>query len=124
MTITLNEQFLYYWIFTVIFETIYVLIQWNTFKKRKEQYEYLVKMKETMFKTATLKLTLKLIFNPLGYLIMFLFFSLVSQIMFTFSLIRLSKKMVGYKSKLEKQAEQESKAYERAKEWRKNEGGG
>ena len=77
-------------------------------------------------KSASLKLLYKRILSPIGFIIGFVMFSFITPILFPFSLWRLFKKLIGYKSKLEKESEKETQAYEKAveksEEFLKNEG--
>lgn len=115
MTITINIFFFYYWIITIIYETINVIIIWKKFKKKTEQHEMFVAYKEALKRSASMQMLWKAIFSPLGASIAFIFMCIVSPIMFPFSLITLFKKLIGYKSELEKKVEVEEKSYEEAK---------
>lgn len=130
MTITINETFLYYWLCTVIFETIYSYIAFKIalkqFKKNVEQYEFFMIIIKQLKQMASVKLLWKIIFNPFTYIIVYLIFCFITPLLTPFSLFRLLKKIVGYKTELEKKAKSEEKAMEEAqlisKEWMKNEG--
>jgi len=126
MTITISIEFICYWIFTVIFEAIYIFILWEKFKKKTQEHKFVMMLKEAYKNNVSLKLIYKMIFSPLGFFLGFCFLSIVSPVMFLFSLLTLFKKIIGYKSKLEKEAEKQSKedeeAIQRSKEFMKKEG--
>jgi predicted membrane protein len=129
MTITINENILYYWIFSITFETIYcyvnLSISWNQFKKNKK-YEIVTDIINQFKQQASFQLIWKIIFNPFSIFVAYIIFCIISPILLPFSLITLFKKMIGYKSPLQKRAEQEKKDMEesesKSKEWMKNEG--
>lgn len=130
MTITINETVIYYWIFSIVFGTIYNYIQikiaWRQLKKSVESHQMVMMFLDTIKKLASTQFLLKQIFNIKGYLFGYLIFCIISPILTPFSLITLFKKMIGYKSDLQKKAEAEGKKMEEdeklAKVWMKNEG--
>lgn len=130
MTITINAYVLYYWAFAIVFETIYSYITfkqaWKKLKKTVEAHEYVMDMINAVKQMASAKFLWKKIFSPYGYFIGYLIFCIVAPFLFIASLVTLSKKLIGYKSKLEKDAEVEEKmaeeAQKEAKEWMANEG--
>lgn len=115
MTITINIYFFYYWLIAIIYETINFIIIWKKFKKKTEQHEFFNAYKEALKRSASLQWLWKAIFSPVGFSLGFMFMCTVSPIMFPFSLITLFKKLIGYKSDLEKKVDVEQESYERAK---------
>lgn len=122
MTITISPIYFYYWIFSVVFESIYIYIQWVRFKRKGELYDRIMEIKSAMLQSASFKFMYKKIFNPFVITAFLIFFSIVSMFMLPLSLWELFKKLIGYKSKLEKQADEEAAAYARAKDFMKDEG--
>jgi hypothetical protein len=130
MTITINETVIYYWIFSIVFGTIYNYIQikigWRQLKKSAESHQMVIIFLDSIKKLAATQFLLRQIFNIKGYFIGYLIFCIISPILLPFSLSTLFKKMIGYKSNLQKKAEAEGAKMEQAekdaKEWMKNEG--
>ncbi len=132
MTITINQTFLYYWLFAIIFETIYNYItfttEWSKFKKRLEAEEYAIykELFNQYKQMSSIQLIWRKVFNPMSYFVGYIIFCIVTPIILPMSLITLFKKLIGYKSDLQKRAEMEGKrmeeANEREHEWMKNEG--
>ena len=130
MTITINETFFYYWICSIIFETVYSYITfkiaWKKLKKKSEQYEMIMMFIEQIKKLASVQLAFKMIFNRFNYITGYLIFCILSPLLAPISLIRLFKKIVGYKTDLEKKVIEEEKKMEEAerksKEWMETEG--
>ena len=125
MTITINTYFLFYWICAIVFETIYVYTLWKEAKKQMVKYPMLMTFKETFMKTAGLQLVYNMLFSPPTFILGFVLLCFASPLIFPFSLLTLFKKLIGYKSKLEKQADDITESYEKSKkeseEFMKNE---
>lgn len=127
MKIEINETLIYYWLFAIIFETIYcwitLKIVWYKFKKKSpQQHDYVLALIDSFKQNPSIYIVWKKIFNPFGYTAIYVIFCIIAPIFFPFSLIILLKKMVGYKSKLEKKAYAMEQAYDKSQEWLKNEG--
>ena len=130
MTITINITIIYYWLFAIVFGTIYNYIQfkiaWRELKKSVESHQIVMMILDTIKKMASTQFILKQMFNIKGYVIGYLIFCIISPILLPFSLFTLFKKMIGYKSDLQKKAEAEREKMEKSqnesKEWMKNEG--
>ena len=129
MTFTINEYFIYYWIFSILFECTYLFFEFRKLRNKyntKPEYEQVRLIVNTYMQMAAIKLLYKKVVSPVGLIGSFVFLSIVSPFVFPFTLISLFKTLIGYKSKLEKQVELETKQFEEAKKWSddfmKNEG--
>lgn len=128
MTFSISQLFFYYWILSIIFEAVYCFYLWKQAKKKLAKYPSVAVFLNALKSVASAQLILKKIFGPLGYSIGFVLLCIISPVMFPFSIITLFKKLIGYKSKLEKKAEEELKDAERAEQrsndFMRNEGRG
>lgn len=101
-------------------------------KKKWEANPDFLMFKTVFFSSPSFKLLWKSIYSPFGFFLAFSFLSIISPVLFLFSAKTLFLKLIGYKSKLEKEAEIEAKNIEEAhakakaySEWfMKNEGRG
>ena len=114
MTFTISQPLFYYWIFAIIFEAIYCFYLWKQAKKKIAKNAVVMLFINTMKTIPSLQLILNKIIGPLGFSVGFVLLSIVSPIMFPFSVLTLLKKLIGYKSRLEKKAEEHEKMYEKA----------
>ena len=128
MTIIINFYFLCYWAVSIIIEAADMYWGFKTVKKELEK-KPMAMMIWNSLKTsmpANLEKIRKIIFGPTGYILGFVFLAIASPFMLPFTLIRHFKKAIGYKSKLDKQADAETKQMEEAeisaKEFMKHEG--
>ena len=129
MTITINPIFLYCYAFVIVFETIHGFILLRKFRKKLEdkKYESLFSTIDGLKKTfASIRLAHRSVFNPYVYFMCYVLFCILSPLFFLSSLKSIFKKIIGYKSKLEKQVEEEEKKFEEAQkaheDFMKNEG--
>ena len=117
MTITIPVFFFYYWLFAIVFEIFNALHSWFDFQKRykkTEVYEVLKSMWYGVRKMASGKFLIrKLFFSPLTYIIALVFLCIISPFSLPFSLIGVTKRIIGYKSKLEKEAIAEGEKMEK-----------
>ena len=129
MTITINETFLYYWIFAIAFLIIYYYVTikagWNQLKQQVELYSTLTVIFNSLKETASFRLLLKRIFSPVTYIAVFLILCLIAPILFPYSLFRIIRSILG-KTKLDKESLKEEIAIENsqkhAENFMKNEG--
>jgi len=128
MTITINLTIFYCWLTIAVFEAVYTYISWLKFKKALKQQEFAKMVVEAYKQSPSFKLMVRIIFNPISCVILFSLFVIVSPLSFIWTIFGLSKKVIGYKSKLQKESEAELAAIEKAKkhseDFMKNEGRG
>lgn len=115
MTLIINKFFLYYWLFSIVFETIYAVYIWKDWSKKIKSNEFIIMLKKAIEYSASLQLLFKTIFNPVTYIMMYIIFVLISPLLFPASLFGIIKRATGYKSKLERKSEEEIKRMEQAK---------
>ncbi|MFA7307643.1 MAG: hypothetical protein WC026_13325 [Hyphomicrobium sp.] len=118
MTPTIKLILICYWTFTVLYESIFIVIEWKRFKKKMEKNEMIQVLKMTYQQSAQMQLFWKRIWSPLGFFVGFTFLCITSPVLFVFSVQTLLKKLFGYKSALEKRAEEEAKMMEEAQQKR------
>jgi len=125
MNIYLSSEVLIIWLSIFIFEVIHLYINWVNFKKKMKKNETVMFMVEAFKKSPNFLRLWKMIYNPFTLFVLLMILAIISPVVFIFSAFSLLKKLVGYKSKLQKQAEAEEKAMEEAKkkseEFMKNE---
>lgn len=114
------QIFIIYWIYTIIVETIYYynLIK-SEIKKLKAVPEYDLYFKaviEQIKQVAYMRLSFKRMFNPFTYILMYLVFCIFCPILFPYNIFNRIKRIFGYKSELEKRAEEAAKEYYAAQE--------
>ncbi len=124
------EYLIAYIILSVVFESIYLFFGIKNFKnklKLKPEYAQYTSIYYALLERPSIQLLKQRLWN--WYTITFIFtplFIILSPFLLPPSLFSLIKKLFGYKSKLEKEAEIEEKSAEeariRAEEWMKNEG--
>ena len=107
-----------YIVIAVIFQTIYTIISYKKALKKfkqKHEYDFLKHFYEDFFSSPSMR-SLKLkIWN--WYTIMFVFIPMsifICQFLFPFSLLSIIKKLLGYKSKLQKEVDIEEKEMDEA----------
>lgn len=130
MTITIHPIMLYYWAFSIVFLTIYYYFDlknnWNKFKKNAEAYQFLKAVYENLKQSPSVKFMIKQILSFKFLFSLYLVFCIISPILMIFTTFSIVKKLIGYKSKLQKEAEEEVKKVEEAKkeqdDWLRNEG--
>lgn len=121
------KLFIIYWIFAVLFETIYLYFGWQRAKKQLLANTGIQMFVSIAKQNANYQSLKRKIWNP--YTIIFVAIPLgiiVSPFLLPLSLFSLVKKIIGYKTKLEKAAEEERKRFEESekkhKEWMEKEG--
>lgn len=114
MTIHINTYFLYYWLVAIIGVSIELYFIYKSGKKKLTQMGIMPMITGYLSHSPSLQLIRKTIFSPLGFILGSVFLIIVAPFMFPFSVITGIKKIVGYKSKLEKQADAEEKQMEEA----------
>lgn len=116
---TTGYTLLYYWIFSFIWEAITLGIAWKKMKADAEKNRTIMAFIHGLKKSSSARLLGKTIFGIEGFILGFIFLAVASPFLFLFSLFSLFKRMVGWKSKLEKKAEAEISLYE-SKNWAEN----
>ncbi len=126
MTITIHPFIIYYCLFTLAYEAIYILYSYKQAMKSQQAQQFLTLMKDYYNNSPSVRMVYKTIMSPAGFIFAFIIVFLVSPFMFPFSLYALIKKLFGIKSNLEKEAEKEAKQFEelkkRQEEFMKTEG--
>lgn len=114
--------------FAIVYEAITVYVGWKKLKKQFAGNEMIMMIKQGIMQSAQGKMMKKIIFSPPTFIFAGIAFIIASPLMLPFSVWSHVKKLLGYKSKLQKQAESETKAMEEAKkqsdEFMKTEGRG
>jgi superfamily I DNA/RNA helicase len=120
MTIFIPQSLFYYYLLSVVFESIYLYIifnkNWKQIKENKTLYSFFNLLVDQFKKMKSTQFIIKQIFNVRGYFIAFIIICFIAPFLFPFSLFSLFKKIIGYKSKLEKQANEEARKVKEAQE--------
>ena len=112
MTITINLYVVYTWLFIIVFETIYSYVTLRkAFEeaKKMEGFSIAKMVFNSLKERPSFLLMYKRVVNPVGFLVAYIIFCLICPLVFPSSLISVFKKCIGYKSELEKKAEEEEK---------------
>lgn len=118
---------LIYWIFSVIYESINIYFLRKSFLKKANEIDGIKLVKQYFMESANFQNVKQKIWNPFTIIFGFTpLFIIISPFLLPLSLFSLIKKLTGYKTKLEKRAEAETKAMEEAQkrneEWLRTEG--
>lgn len=102
MKIIIFNTLIYYIIISIIFESIYIAIGYNRFKKNKEQV-YFFRLFFSAIKSHMLKF-----FHHIHiiYVVALFFFLMIAPILFPFSIISLVKKIIGYNNPKQQKKEE------------------
>jgi hypothetical protein len=118
MTLTIHPYFLYYWLFAIVFCSVHNFIELRTGLRKLKTEEKFAQLR-TIFdhfkQQASMQFLWKQIVNPFSISVAYLIFCIVTPVLLPRTLFKLGKKATGYKTKLEKKAEQETKDMEEAK---------
>ena len=109
MTISFTTAFLYYWLFTIVFETIYQYIAISyVYKdfKQSQVYEAYKPILNFFKEIPQWNVLMKAIFNPATYITVYVIFCMVTPILFVFTVINNIGKLLFGKSLPDKHAEQ------------------
>lgn len=109
MTISFPTVFLHYWLFTIVFETIYQYIAISYVYKDFKQspvYEAYMPILNSFKEIPQWNTLMKAIFNPATYITVYVIFCMVTPILFVFTVITNIRKLLFGKSLPDKHAEQ------------------
>lgn len=110
---------LYYWVFAFIWEAVALGIAWKKLKQDAEKHRGIMEFISRLKKSPSARFLGKTIFGIEGFVLGFILLAVASPFLFQFSLFGMFKRMVGWKSKLEKKAEAEISLHE-SKNWAEN----
>ena len=120
MTITTSPSmmyFFYYWALAFIVELIRAIFGYRKLKKNLSENQLLGGFISMAQMNPKIGFALKILKSPAMYIVYAAIIFLVSPLTFLFTVWKLIKKMVGYKSKLDHIAEEHTKAMNAAKEY-------
>lgn len=116
MTITIPISVLYCWAFITAAEFVSMYFSYKSFKKKIAENELFLVLKAAYVQSPSWQLLYKQLFNPATYIFVGVLFALLSPLLFISSLFTGVKKLIGYKSPLQKKAEAEALALQKARD--------
>ncbi len=126
MTITITSPVLIYWTIAFNFEVVYIFFMWRRYKKKAQQHPYFPMVMSYYEGSPTFRSAIKKMVSPYTAIVGLVLLLFVSPFMFPFSLVQILQEAIGYKSKLEKEADAEqaeqAEIAKKAQEFMKHEG--